>query len=615
MEKVRVSFLEYRGLMALLFVFAAIAVILFLERSGIQIQYNVLTLDPMPEENLITKEQAMEEQEKECLVLYSSKRPDSMQALETFQAVLTDMRVGYDQADLEEDTPYDFNSYTSVIVLTSNLSDLGNRLTDLNQWVYEGGSALFPLTLQYEPYFFTMESKFGIVESDAGYALVDNIYVTEDFMIGGGRSYEITDGWDSALIVRVEESEETKVYACTGDERQIPLVWESQYGKGKFVLDNFGLYTKEMRGFYCASFSLLHPVTAYPVINASCFYLDDFPSQIPSGNSEYIWRDYGTTIREFYTNIWWPDMMNFSDRYGLKYTGLAIQCYDDHVDGTTTSLPDTRTFLNFGNMLLRKGGEIGYHGYNHQPLCLGNSDYNGYFDYKTWESEAAMKSGMDSLMELCDELFPGVNMSVYVPPSNILSKEGKDFLIRNYPEITSISGIYFDSDEFDLYCVQEFGVDENGIVEQPRITSGCRLDPFMKIAALSELNFHYVNSHFTYPDDALDPERGAEMGWERLSGYFNEYLDWLYSSAPNIRNLTGTEMAAAVQRYSALTLSTEVSEDKVMLEIGNFYDEAQLMIRLNDHVPEEVQGGKLEKLTDTLYLLQADQPSVSITLN
>lgn len=311
MEKVRVSFLEYRGLMALLFVFAAIAVILFLERSGIQIQYNVLTLDPMPEENLITKEQAMEEQEKECLVLYSSKRPDSMQALETFQAVLTDMRVGYDQADLEEDTPYDFNSYTSVIVLTSNLSDLGNRLTDLNQWVYEGGSALFPLTLQYEPYFFTMESKFGIVESDAGYALVDNIYVTEDFMIGGGRSYEITDGWDSALIVRVEESEETKVYACTGDERQIPLVWESRYGKGKFVLDNFGLYTKEMRGFYCASFSLLHPVTAYPVINASCFYLDDFPSQIPSGNSEYIWRDYGTTIREFYTNIWWPDMMNF----------------------------------------------------------------------------------------------------------------------------------------------------------------------------------------------------------------------------------------------------------------------------------------------------------------
>lgn len=615
MEKVRVSFLEYRGLMALLFVFAAIAVILFLERSGIQIQYNVLTLDPMPEENLITKGQAMEEQEKECLVLYSSKRPDSMQALETFQAVLTDMRVGYDQADLEEDTPYDFNSYTSVIMLTSNLSDLGNRLTDLNQWVYEGGSALFPLTLQYEPYFFTMESKFGIVESDAGYALVDNIYVTEDFMIGGGRSYEITDGWDSALIVRVEESEETKVYACTGDERQIPLVWESRYGKGKFVLDNFGLYTKEMRGFYCASFSLLHPVTAYPVINASCFYLDDFPSQIPSGNSEYIWRDYGTTIREFYTNIWWPDMMNFSDRYGLKYTGLAIQCYDDHVDGTTTSLPDTRTFLNFGNMLLRKGGEIGYHGYNHQPLCLGNSDYNGYFDYKTWESEAAMKSGMDSLMELCDELFPGVNMSVYVPPSNILSKEGKDFLIRNYPEITSISGIYFDSDEFDLYCVQEFGVDENGIVEQPRITSGCRLDPFMKIAALSELNFHYVNSHFTHPDDALDPERGAEMGWERLSGYFNEYLDWLYSSAPNIRNLTGTEMTAAVQRYSALTLSTEVSEDKVMLEIGNFYDEAQLMIRLNDHVPGEVQGGKLEKLTDTLYLLQADQPSVSITLN
>ena len=56
-------------------------------------------------------------------------------------------------------------------------------------------------------------------------------------------------------------------------------------------------------------------------------------------------------------------MMNLSDKYGVKYTGLAIECYDDAIDGTTDATPDTGTFLNFGNMLLRKGGEIGYHGY------------------------------------------------------------------------------------------------------------------------------------------------------------------------------------------------------------------------------------------------------------
>ena len=71
--------------------------------------------------------------------------------------------------------------------------------------------------------------------------------------------------------------------------------------------------------------------------------------------------------------------------------------------------------------------------------------------------------------------------------------------------------------------------DRDGVVEQPRIISGCALDDYMKLAALSELNLHYINSHFTHPDDSLDPERGAELGWETLKTLFIEYLDWLYT--------------------------------------------------------------------------------------
>lgn len=237
------------------------------------------------------------------------------------------------------------------------------------------------------------------------------------------------------------------------------------------------------------------------------------------------------------------------------------------------------------------------------------------YDYKTWTSEAAMKSGIDSLIELCDRLFPGVNINVYVPPSNIMSDGAEEFLAREYPGIRTISGIYFDSDDIDFYCTQEFDVTPEGIVAQPRIISGCDLTPYMKIAAMSELNFHYVNSHFTHPDDSLDPDRGAEMGWEALKAHFQDYLDWLYTSAPNIRNFTGSEMSAAIQRYVALAVSTEVSQDRVEITLGNFYDEAQLMVRFNDQTPGEVTGGSLEQLTDTLYVLHAYSPNVTITLD
>ena len=96
-------------------------------------------------------------------------------------------------------------------------------------------------------------------------------------MVGGGKSFSITDSWESALAVRLSNSDDITVHAYTGDERQLPLIWESRYGSGKFVLDNFGLYTKEVRGLYAASYSLLNPVTVYPVINASCFTWTIFP--------------------------------------------------------------------------------------------------------------------------------------------------------------------------------------------------------------------------------------------------------------------------------------------------------------------------------------------------
>ena len=615
MERLRAKLaaFEYKGLAAITLVFAVITIILFLERSGIQYQYNTLSLSFLPSDATMPKAEALAQVPKDCLLLYSSESVESRQALEEFEMILTDMKVGHDTIDIAEVDDYDFNDYKTAILLINNLSYLQDKLIELDTWVYNGGGAMFPMTLSKEAYFSVMEAKFGILESSYSYAVVDSIYVAENFMVGGGKSFLITDPWDSALTVRLNSSDHVTVHAYTGDERQIPLIWESRYGSGKFVLDNFGLYTKEVRGLYAASYSLLNSVTVYPVINASCFYLDDFPSQIPSGSNAYIWRDYGTSIRDFYVNIWWPDMMNLADQYGLKYTGLAIQCYDENVDGTTPSSADEQTFLKFGNMLLRMGGEIGYHGYNHQPLCLDDCDYMGYYDYKTWESEAAMKSALDTLVELCEELFPGVQLSVYVPPSNIMSEGAEEFLIREYPDIKTISGIYFEDMDLDFYCTQEFDVREDGVVEQPRIIYGCDVDDYSKLAALSELNLHYINSHFTHPDDSLDPERGAELGWETLKSMFCEYLDWLYTAAPNIRNFTGSEMSAAIQRYTALTVSTSVSEAAVEISIGNFSDEAQLMVRFNDARPKDVAGGTLEQLTDTLYLLQADQSHVTVT--
>lgn len=307
-------------------------------------------------------------------------------------------------------------------------------------------------------------------------------------------------------------------------------------------------------------------------------------------------------------------MMNLSDKYGIKYTGLAIECYDDNVDGTTDAQPDTGTFQSFGNMLLRKGGELGYHGYNHQPLALGNKDYRDIYDYKTWKDEAAMEKAFRHLVDFCDELFPDVKMGVYVPPSNLLTEDGKQMLLDEFPQVTTLSGIYLPDDVLDFALLQEYEVNEDGVVDQPRIISGCDIDDFMTMGAFSELNMHYVNNHFTHPDDALDPERGAELGWKELKKRFDGYLSWLYTSAPNLRNFTGTEFSGAVQRFAAVAPEVELTETEMTLHIGNFHDDAQFFVRFNEKAPGTVTGGKLTHLTGDLYVLEADRDTVTILL-
>ena len=103
-------------------------------------------------------------------------------------------------------------------------------------------------------------------------------------------------------------------------------------------------------------------------------------------------------------------------------------------------------------------------------------------------------------------------------------------LAEKFPEIRTIASNYFSG---EYAYVQEFETADDGIVEQPRIISGAIIDDYMQMAALSELNMHFVNSHFMHPDDLLDEDRGAALGWEKLRARLDEYMTWLDTSAPS----------------------------------------------------------------------------------
>lgn len=608
-----VGHFRWTGMLVVWAVFIAMAAVLLVERDGVQYSSTQHELGMLADNDAVQASAAIAGSKPTCLVITDSSQYDVADAREQFDQILLDMKIAHRDVDLATDGAAaipDLAAFERVIVLMPSLDALGTHLSDLTSWASAGGSLMFAMTLDTSDALEAIAPKLGIESFGDGCVMCESIVPDEDFMIGGGERYEFSDPFESALPVSLQAS--AHVWAKTGDAG-VPLIWSSACGNGRAVVCNIGIYDKVVRGFYASAISLMGSATAYPVINSSVFYLDDFPSPVPLGDGTYIKRDYGLSIADFYAKVWWPDVQKLAEQYDIRYTGVMIENYEDTVDQANPARQaDATQFRYFGGMLLQMGGELGFHGYNHQPLALSDTDYGDVYAYKTWKNKQTLVASLNELIDFQDEVLPNAHGSVYVPPSNILSARARTIIGQDVPRVKTVAATYFE-DGTGLPYVQEFGVASDGMVEQPRIVSGGMVgDTFMRLAAVSELNMHYVSTHFMHPDDLLDPDRGAKEGWEVYKGGLVDYLDWLTNAAPDLRRQTASDCSGAIQRFSAVTVSVDSNEDAWTLSLGNFHDEAWFMFRANDGEPGTVAGGEITHLTGNLYLVKANDSTVTI---
>ena len=601
---------RWQGLVKVWAMFMAIALVLLVESLGVHYGATRFDITYLDRDKAIPAADAIAGEKATNLLVIDSSQEGVSDAESMLDRVLLDMKVPTVTVDLAQgDEIPTLKQYQTMVIAMPNLDPLGEHVLQIMQWVKKGGGVMFAMTPEKTGYLDVIGPQIGIESSAYKYVVTEGITPSKDFMLGGGQTYMFSDPFKSSLSVALNERAQVEAVSSNG---RTPLVWRSSVESGTAVMCNIGIYVKMVRGFYASAFSLLSSAMAYPVINSAAFYLDDFPSPVPSGNGKYIKRDYNMSISEFYSQVWWPDLVRLAERYGIRFTGVMIENYGDDTKNDPVRQTDNTQFEYYGGLLLRQNGEIGYHGYNHQPLVLPNTDYGNEYTYVQWPNRKAIVDSLNELIAFQKTVLPAATSSVYVPPSNILSSEGRQIIGEDVPQIRAIASMAFPPDS-SLEYVQEFGVAADGVVEAPRIVSGSMVNnSYMRLAAVSELNMHYVSTHFMHPDDLLDEDRGAKEGWETYRKGLEDYLDWLEQSAPSIRMQTGTECAAAVQRFSGLTVSMATSDDSWDLHLGNLIDQGWLMFRANNGTPGRVRGGSLTKLTGNLYLLKATSATVHI---
>ncbi|NLC33440.1 MAG: DUF2194 domain-containing protein, partial [Clostridiales bacterium] len=352
------------------------------------------------------------------------------------------MRIAFRAVDLSQEKLPSLTDISMLLFSCRSFAPFENNLEELITWIDQGGKFGIMMAPAVDSSFLVLYRKLGIL--DFGYELklfYSLEYTTGLLPLWGDRVFD-NDLDDYSLIVRLEP--DCIVHMQTADSLKIPLLWERRINKGRIaVLNNSLLLGKNSRGFAVAVLFALEDTMIYPIINAGMVYLDDFPAPQPEGYDQNLLDQYGYSVEDMYKKTWWPDMKYLAKTHGLRYTGGLIETYNDDVIPPFTPGNIDRTQITFyGGEILRSGGEVGLHGFNHMPLSPPGFPYAADEPYLTWPSADYMQASIAELNRYGKELMPDIRLTTYVPPSNYLSDIGRAALLKAAPELRVISAVY-----------------------------------------------------------------------------------------------------------------------------------------------------------------------------
>lgn len=548
------------------------------------------------------------ETEGQHCILIDSTDELSMDMYDNFQQVYRYIKQPYAVQDVLKDT-LSFTSCSAVVV-TSSIEKLGSYIEEIEGYV-ENGGYYFQARIDHPGTVLTqMYRKLGIV--NFWYVIgSEDIHFTSNLLIGQeGELFTDDYFYNDSLLLELDHTSE--VFAQ--GKNKTPLVWKAEYGKGAFMVyngNNLGM--KSNRGLVVGAISMLIPNYIYPIFNSKLFYIDDYPAPMSTEIDNNIYAEYERNIATFFKDIWWPDMIQASRNYDVKYTAVAIQDYNEDVEYPFEDVnnEELTNLIVYGREVLKSGGEIGIHGYNHQPLQF-RQEVADHLDYKVWRSIEDIEASVRQIVDYLEKAFPNYKAVSYVPPSNVLSLEGRQALIDNWPDFRVVASLY-EEDPLGYAYVQEFEIAEDGVLEMPRITSGYFDAPDTKWLEANVMTSLGIISHFIHPDDIFDTHRSGDKSWSEMYKDFEAMLSRMESTYPWLRPQTSSEAAVSMGYVLNSQMKRNSTENKVDVQLDNQVITQYFIMRTDKRIGQ-LKNCEVTKIEENTYLVAADSEHFTIEL-
>ena len=545
-------------------------------------------------------------------------------------------KIAHDSLDLsaEEGLP-DLSFYSGLLFTTEFIKKLDEEeCGKIKGFVANGGN----LTVLYPGWNPHLGDLFGIANQPELVQTESGLRCEEDFF-PGVKGLEIPEERASSIpTLDVVLSKDDRVMA-TSITHGKPLLWQRTYGKGRVLFWN-GQWLSDMetRGFIIQSILASQGLAVASIANIGVIFIDDFPQDSSTIKLEPVKTEFNLSMADFYSQVWFPDMVDIARRYDLKYTGVVLFNYNGRIEPpfdfrgwehakVKIGWQEVPYGVFFGQKLSQDADwELGLHGYNHESLTL-----------KDWESVESMVSALEAARKRWQEDSLGELPFTYVPPHNVYDAAGMEALAKAFPSIKVVAGAAIG--DFEEGSNREFGPEpwRKDLFDIPRWTWGYVLNDEAKFHILSELGTFGIWTHFIHPDDVFHtpqnypdadewrnpqslPWRGDRTG--RKDGLYYKFMDlleYVQKHYPWLRYMTAREAYFELRKYLSIEAHYSLRPREIVATFSDY--PAYFQVRINDGRTLDLNGMANCQLVGiykgdgyTIYTLRAVGKKVSLKL-
>ena len=531
-----------------------------------------------------------------------------------------------------------FGANNRIVILT-NPDDLNKQaFKQILEFLEIGGMVLLPTLSSGEQFNFLAGVRFdGVQQIDTkatGY-LAPN-YILPNFKNKAFKKATLLNG-----LNRESFSADIKVLATANSDTNYPAILQNDLGNGKVILMNTSqAFEKRDRGLLFSI--LLHGLEGIPysVANTTSIFLDDFPAPLYNMAMEPVHTEMSVTQANFYTDHWWPDMLNLAKEQGLIYSGYV--CFD-YRNQTTPPF----TFEEWESSKKRESGkiviasdwlmnqmknsdhELAFHGYNHASLV--ENDWPNY-DFMVLGLEAAKKRWQIRNY--------GKLPVSYVPPSNNIDSLGFAALQQVFPSIKYNASLYLGN--FEDGGSREFDPEpfNTHFYNFPRITSGYTMDVANQYNQQNLYLYTGIWSHFIHADDIYQIPSSFEEQEPPYEYRNQEQLGWKISENGSLglyprfeHYIKQTKKLFPLMRFLAVKNAAEITEAWRNASYSYSFDKQKIKVNTSKEnenwwflyvnvqnktlIEEYFNSGKFEFSktnlhTGNLYMLKSETGQVTI---